>query len=84
MPPESMLLGLAIKVRRFLEPHWAIWHKERGLNPDIISRWTYSRSSLFLHHVLEGHGIPARWTTGVRGMIKAIHCRRAFTRLRGG
>jgi hypothetical protein len=46
------LLVVATTVRRFLEPAWAEWHMATGEIPDVLSRWTCVRSSLFLQRVL--------------------------------
>lgn len=55
---------LAGRVRRFLQPHWETWHRERGLDPVVRSQWTCGRSSLFLTRVLLSAGFDCAWATG--------------------
>ena len=63
---EPRLWDIARAVRSFLEPIWPEWHRDRGRKPDVPSRGTCGRSSLFLQHVLRHDcRLSADWTTGV-------------------
>lgn len=63
---ELDLLVIAGAVRSFLAPVWLEWHRAWGRMPDVPSRWTCGRSSLFLQYVLSRDcGVAAEWVTGV-------------------
>jgi len=66
MSIDSSLWDVARAARSFLEPVWPEWHRARNLHPDIPSRGTCGRSSLFLLRVLERDcRRRAEWATGV-------------------
>ena len=57
---------LAVSARSFIEPFWHKWHAARGSDkPDVASKHTCGRTSLFLVKALEQDDIAARWVSGV-------------------
>ncbi|MCB4768242.1 hypothetical protein LGR54_06455 [Ancylobacter sp. Lp-2] len=61
---RELLWDIAVAARDFLEAIWPEWHSAWGEAPTVTSRWTCGRSSLFLVHVIEEHGLSARWVSG--------------------
>jgi hypothetical protein len=66
MSLEADLWATARAVRAFLEPVWPEWHRAWGGDrPDVPSRWTCGRTSLFLQQVLaDDTGLEATWASG--------------------
>lgn len=69
MEPEFTYL--AMRMRRFMEPIWLRWHEAwRAVDgetiPDVPSRFTCSRTSLFVCRVLQAKGYDAAWVTAYR------------------
>lgn len=63
---QQRLCDLAVSARCFIEPFWDKWHAARGSDkPDVASRHTCGRTSLFLVKALGHEGIAARWVSGV-------------------
>lgn len=65
-PRLEIVTQLAHEVRAFLEPHWKVWHAERG-SPQgkrTLSEGTCGRSSRFLFEVLRVEGFDAELSFG--------------------
>jgi hypothetical protein len=70
MVEQSQLFAIARVVRAFLEPAWLEWHRAWGEIPEVASRWTCTRSSLFLQKVLqEDFGLEASWKSGTPRLL---------------
>ncbi|GLS20656.1 hypothetical protein GCM10007874_36730 [Labrys miyagiensis] len=70
MVDEAQLIRIAGAVRRFLEPAWLEWHRAWGEMPAVPSRWTDTRSSVFLQKVMrEDFGLPATWRSGTPRLL---------------
>lgn len=67
---ETELARLTVRMRRFMEPVWLRWHQawqavDGDAIPDVPSRFTCGRTSLFVCRVLQAKGYDAAWVNGV-------------------